>query len=197
MLKKFILIATTFSSSMSAVGADEGLLHEALVNNCEAINLVVEGLPNDAIDLGLEEDAIETMARSRLRAARIYTDEKHQAGKTDGYITVRMDDGTTHNFRVDLKSDIYLENTSSIQLADGRTDYLYINTNVVGKAFSIGVDFKQWLRKEEGWIIPAITKNYNVTGTHGGSSTYIMSAISGIVDEFIDDYLRVNENACK
>lgn len=46
-----------------------------LWNGCREIRLVVEELSDDAINLGLEEEAIGTMARSRLRAARIYSDK--------------------------------------------------------------------------------------------------------------------------
>jgi len=43
-----------------------------LWNDCGPVGLLVEGLPNDAADIGLTKDAIETAVRSRLRAARIY-----------------------------------------------------------------------------------------------------------------------------
>ena len=33
-------------------------------------------------------------------------------------------------------------------------------------------------------------------GTHGGSSDLVMHAINGEIDEFIDEYLKVNSDAC-
>ena len=45
-----------------------------LWSECRPLELVVEGLHNAAADIGLEENRIETMARSRLRAARLYSD---------------------------------------------------------------------------------------------------------------------------
>ena len=43
-----------------------------LWNDCRAMNLVVEGLNQDAAEIGLTREAIETAVRSRLRAARLY-----------------------------------------------------------------------------------------------------------------------------
>lgn len=39
---------------------------------CQPIDLVVQGLPSDANDIGLREQAIIDAAESRLRSARIY-----------------------------------------------------------------------------------------------------------------------------
>ena len=43
-----------------------------LWNECAPIDLVVEGLSNDAADIDLTEERIQTLADSRLRAARLY-----------------------------------------------------------------------------------------------------------------------------
>ena len=44
-----------------------------LFNNCQPIYLIVETLSEDA-DIGLTDERIQTMAETRLRAARIYDD---------------------------------------------------------------------------------------------------------------------------
>ena len=59
---------------------------------CPPLDLIVEGLPEDAEEIGLTRERIQTAAESRLRAARLYDAE---AGH-----------------------------------------YLYVNVNVVGRAFS-------------------------------------------------------------
>ncbi len=46
-----------------------------LWNDCSPVYLLVESLQDDAAKIGLTRDRIETLTRSRLRAARIYTDE--------------------------------------------------------------------------------------------------------------------------
>ncbi len=43
-----------------------------LWNECEPIRLIVEGLPDDAADIDLTKERIQTLAESRLRAARLY-----------------------------------------------------------------------------------------------------------------------------
>ena len=35
---------------------------------------------------------------------------------------------------------------------------------------------------------------YGATGTHGGSGTYILQSLSKYIDQFIVDYLRVNDS---
>ncbi len=75
--------------------------------------------------------------------------------------------------------------------------YLYVNVNVVGAAFSIR--FKYYKRLFD----PALELfgfagrwNIGVTGTHGRDPGYILSSVSQDTDKFIDEYLRVNEDAC-
>ena len=46
-----------------------------LWNECAPIRLLVEGLPDDAADIDLTEERIQTLAESRLRAARLYDAE--------------------------------------------------------------------------------------------------------------------------
>ena len=43
-----------------------------LFNNCERINMLVEDLHDGAATIGLTKDRIQTLAESRLRAARLY-----------------------------------------------------------------------------------------------------------------------------
>ena len=43
-----------------------------LWHGCEPMSLLVEGLHNDAADIGLTEERIRTLVESRLRVARLY-----------------------------------------------------------------------------------------------------------------------------
>jgi len=54
-----------------------------LWNNCAPMDLIVERLPDDATEIGLKKEAIETTVRSRLRAARLFNADKY-----DGYYLV-------------------------------------------------------------------------------------------------------------
>ena len=125
-----------------------------LWNDCRPMELMVEGLDKDAADIGLTKDAITVAVRSRLRAARLYTDRSWVS--------------------------------------------LYINVHVVGRAFHARVKYTKLLTDSKfdlGGLAP--TWDTYVTGTHGRNSGFILSQVSQRVDKFIDEYLRVNEDACK
>ena len=53
---------------------------------CRPLNLIVEGLPEDAEEIGLTEERIQTAAESRLRAARLYDAEADH----DLYVNVHV-----------------------------------------------------------------------------------------------------------
>ena len=75
---------------------------------------------------------------------------------------------------------------------------LSISVIVVGRAFSIGVQLDKPVEdKASGVEFEAITWQRRSAGTHGrAGSTFILGGIAQHVDEFIDEYLRVNEAAC-
>ena len=76
--------------------------------------------------------------------------------------------------------------------------HLDVNVNVTSAAFSIILalykPMKDYTSGESfftgGW-------NINGVGTHGLDSNYILSILSQYTDNFIDEYLRVNNDACK
>lgn len=129
-----------------------------LWNDCRATGILVESLSDDAAAIGLTVDRIETMLRSRLRAARIYDDSAEDT-------------------------------------------YLYVNINVGSNFFGIGLKFRKWVldiatsegRGGQGF---ATTWDIGSAGTHGQNASFILQAVSEQVDKFIDEYLRVNEEAC-
>ena len=77
--------------------------------------------------------------------------------------------------------------------------YLYVNVNVVGRAFSIGVGFRKWLwdpsTDEFGFAETWSSASSGTTGASGGN--FIMQALSEHLDRFVLEYLRVNEDACR
>ena len=122
------------------------------------MDLVVEGLPDDASDISLTKDAIEVAVRSRLRAARLYSEES----------------------------------------ADAAWSFLYVNVNVVGPAHGIGVAYEKVVRDLATMLErTALTWSLDSTGTHGGDPSFILSRVAQAADKFIDEYLRVNADACK
>lgn len=75
--------------------------------------------------------------------------------------------------------------------------YLYINVLIVGQAFKYDVSFNKFLYDvisgEFGW---AQTWRKGGGGTHGGDASFVLSQVSQKVDMFLDEYLRINEEAC-
>ena len=75
--------------------------------------------------------------------------------------------------------------------------YLYVNVSVVGAAFHISVELNKYLydnySDDSGFSSTWWT---GVTGTHGQDPGFILSSLSGQLDRFLVEYLRVNEEAC-
>ena len=76
--------------------------------------------------------------------------------------------------------------------------YLYVNVNVFSTAFNLSISYKKAL------LDPGLNKTGYATtwtigsvGTHGGNANYILGTLSLTVDEFIDEYFRVNADACQ
>ena len=118
------------------------------------MTLLVEGLPEDATTIGLTKDSIEVAVRSRLRAARLYTEDYAGA-------------------------------------------WLYVNVGVVGRAFGIETKYQKMVRDTATELeYTATTWDISTTGTHSRNSSYILATVAKYADKFIDEYLRVNEDAC-
>ena len=76
--------------------------------------------------------------------------------------------------------------------------YLYVNINTFSVAFSVRLEYNKLLFDAASVSsYPATTWNVGSTGTHGRSAEYIVSSLSGLLDQFLTEYLRVNEDACE
>ena len=75
--------------------------------------------------------------------------------------------------------------------------YLYVNINVVGRAFSVSLEFKKPVTDEYEHAGLAPTWDVSSTGTHGKDPRFIVSVLSELMDKFLVEYLRVNETACE
>ena len=125
-----------------------------LWNVCRPMGLLVEGQSDDATAIGLTMEAIEVAVRSRLRAARLYSDDAWS--------------------------------------------YLYVNMNVISSGYGTKVEYYKSVmdiatrleRRTATWVTGAV-------GMHGQDPNFILSSVSQYTDEFIDEYLRVNADACK
>ena len=74
---------------------------------------------------------------------------------------------------------------------------LWVGIQVVGAAFRIDVEL--WKRVSDplsGEQSLAETWRSRSTGTHGRDGRYVLSTVGNHLDDFLDDYLRVNTGAC-
>lgn len=71
--------------------------------------------------------------------------------------------------------------------------YLYVNVNVVGRAIGIELEFVRSARVLETDIIGlATTWDSGTVGLHGRDARFILTVVSGLMDKFLVEYLRVN-----
>ena len=169
-----VLALTAAPASTEEVNADWYNRFQ-LWNGCMPVDVLVVRLSEDKGKIGLREEHIETMVRSRLRGARIY----------DG-IPRRDDPGWL---------------AWSVRRMSYGEPYLYVDIRVGSLTFYVEVGFRRyvWLTVPEGMDPldgPATTWRTDSAGTHGGDESYILSWLSRHVDEFIDEYLRVNADIC-
>ena len=77
-----------------------------------------------------------------------------------------------------------------------KSEFLYVNVGVMGSAFTIKLSFNKPLHDAASDItVLATSWNSSSLGT-GRDSGFILSSVSQHTDQFIDEYLRVNEDAC-
>lgn len=149
-----VLVAVFPGRHVAAQDTLQRLENFELFTNCAQMTLVVENLSDDAADIGLTRERIQTIAESRLRAARLYDE-------------------------------------------DVLSPYLHIHVRVLSRSFSIEIAFKKRLfDAESAYCGAATTWNRSGLGTHGGAASYILQHLSELLDRFMLDYLRVNEDAC-
>ena len=75
--------------------------------------------------------------------------------------------------------------------------FLHLYVETVGLAFQINITYRKPLKDEASGLRGfATTWEYSITGTHGRDAQYILNMVTRNADRFIDEYLRVNADAC-
>lgn len=144
--------------------AEEATMRFAYWTGCSPLKLFVS-VPSVAA-MGLTEAAVATAVRSRLRAARIYTDTDNvEVPLLVAQVAVyplegQQITGGAHHVRLSLYKHVY----DSLSGLSG-----YAETK----------------------LFPA-----QLVGIHDGTAAFILSGVARMMDSFIDDYLRINDPAC-
>ena len=75
---------------------------------------------------------------------------------------------------------------------------LLVSVNFAGEAFTTNISYyKSLLDPASGSRGVATTWEEGSVGTHGRTGAdFILSSLSGLLDKFLTEYLRVNESAC-
>ena len=155
--------------SQADTEAEEARMRFAYWTGCSPLKLFVSvSVPSgeSARRMGLTEAVVATAVRSRLRAARLYTDADNvEAPLLVAQVVVYLSEdqqitGGAHHVRLSLYKHVY----DSLSGLSG-----YAETK----------------------LFPA-----QLVGIHDGTAAFILSGIARTMDSFIDDYLRINDPAC-
>ena len=81
---------------------------------------------------------------------------------------------------------------------EGVSSTLTVFVQIAGSAFHLSLSFRKiFFDIASGESGLASTWSVSSTGTHGTGSDYVLSALSQHMDEFLVEYLRINEEACE
>ena len=125
----------------------------------------------------LTEPSVSTAVRSRLRAARIYRDEWNSPN-----LTVHV---------------MIVGNAFHVSTAFRRwVAVIAVSTGDLTDAMAVSSDSLESLIERSRRSGDATTWKREHLGTHGGSAGYVRELVVQHLDEFIDEYLRLNEDDC-
>ncbi len=196
MSKLYIPVCAIIMAFAMPVGAlDKPYLDRfRLWTECRPVFLTVI-VSSKSSNLRLKKSRVETLARARLRSARIFSDGISMPPKAVG----------AYNYLEELRKKNLL--TSDQEESVGKflarmynsMPFLYIRVVVAGTGFSVNIELQKSLydklSKQKFWATAWQTGS---VGTYGNSgSSYILASISEHMDKFIDEYLQVNGKACK
>jgi len=144
----FILLASSISTAQELVPSDPAYALKGL----KSLGVLVEGLKEKAIKIGLSEDRLRTIAELKLRREGIEV------------------------------------------LEYGSFPQLYINVNVLSRAFNITIKIQEWvqLRRDPSIECFGVTWDDSVTGSYEGGAEYIVDTLNQALEVFLNDYYRAN-----
>ena len=162
-----LLVLLAVAASSQAVTDAEEFMRFTYWTGCSLLGLVVAIDSEDAVRMGLTEEAITTAVRSRLRSARLYTDTN------DREVPVLV---------------VYVGVVNSQKIAGGAFSIDVALHKHLYDPLS-GLSFPAQTNDVAG-------RGYGGVGLHAGNAAFILSEIARAMDGFLDAYLRVNEPAC-
>lgn len=139
---------------------------------CQPLAMLVEDLPPDAAEIGITVERLQTLAESRLRVARLYD----EVSPYIVYVRVIVI-GLAYSTEVQFVSQVLPRNLTIAVVAGSDNPPLDVLLRMT--------------------TLNATVWTTSGAGMHGQDADNILQAVSESLDEFILEYLRVNESACE
>ena len=86
-LLPLVALLTTMAVGQDAASGQERL---EFFNACRPMQLLVENLGDDATDVGLTREMLQAAAESRLRAARLYSEDRESSDGATLYVNINV-----------------------------------------------------------------------------------------------------------
>ncbi len=141
----------------------------------DKVHIIINRLNEDANKIGLTEDRLKTVVELKLRRERIeIIDQYSDLPQTEDVVGIKK----------------YLEESDKWINIPG----ISICITVVASAFNVDLEFLQMvkLRRAPHISCTATTWDANITGTHTNDPEFIVSALSQLVDKFLNDFYKAN-----
>ena len=122
----------------------------------------------------------------------------NECGPVSLLVEGMKDDATKIGLTRERTETVVRSKLRAARIFDESADpYVYVNINVNGPAFNISLELKKRVAEAASEISSyAATWNTGGVATHGQDASYILLLMSEFTDIFIDEYLRVNAEAC-
>lgn len=177
-LKRIVLFLVLSLLSFSQVRSEEdvlfNLLKKEFLQGIDKVRVSVRPINKDARDMGLTWDRLITVTELRLRKEGIIVNPQFDCSNIYNRINKELNTPT-----------IYVKVNVMVAHAGG---------GAVGYVFSINLDILETviLRRDKNVGGAATTLSYSFLGTHAGDPEYIISVLSRLLDQFLNDYYKAN-----
>lgn len=138
-----------------------------VLKGIDKVIIAVELLGEEEIKMGLTMSRLQTLTELKIRREGIKVTNLKE-----------------------LSDKEMLENVNVIS----KFPFIYVNVNVVGKAFSINLQVNESvvLCRDKNILCSATTWQRVGTGTHEDRPEFIISTLSELLDIFLNDYYKAN-----
>ena len=171
---RVVLVIFALLMTFGEANAHEHHNRFSLYTGCDAMELHV-GVDIENSSLSLSPENVRTAVEARVRAARLYQPDDDDSSTVWPHFLVVEVSGSSVAFHVRLQFYRLLAWHSGGRLTKWwRQEY---------------PDGREPLGFASTWANRAV-------GTHDGTPTVVLSVVSQLMDGFLVDYLRVNEEAC-